>query len=211
MLRPLRRLLTALSLMALPASLTFWARGHWTQDMLARISVTDDGHTLRETLLLAHNFRDILYLARGTETYQLFSGPATEMFRKRRTTDAGWRYGKGEHSWPPPRQPESSIGHFFYDPGSPLIGPAHSSPDPTSDPEPRSIRTDTQRLALPWWFLTLCSAILPALALRRRLRVRRRPPGTCPGCGYDLRASPVRCPECGRPTADAPASPAPLA
>jgi hypothetical protein len=50
---------------------------------------------------------------------------------------------------------------------------------------------------LPLWFATLLTAALPTLALRRHLRRRRHGPGYCRRCGYDLRATPDRCPECG--------------
>jgi hypothetical protein len=52
--------------------------------------------------------------------------------------------------------------------------------------------------AVPLWFLTMLSAIpLGSFYLiRRRLRRISRL-GLCPNCGYDLRATPERCPECG--------------
>ena len=45
-------------------------------------------------------------------------------------------------------------------------------------------------------------ALIQDLIIRARLRKYRTTivPGHCPGCGYDLRASPERCPECGRPS-----------
>jgi predicted amidophosphoribosyltransferase len=50
----------------------------------------------------------------------------------------------------------------------------------------------------PYWFPVLLFAILPAFRLRSILRNRHRHrAGFCQHCGYDLRATPNRCPECG--------------
>jgi hypothetical protein len=50
-------------------------------------------------------------------------------------------------------------------------------------------------VGLPHLVLCLLTAVAPALWLARR---RRQPgAGLCRQCGYDLRATPDRCPECG--------------
>lgn len=53
-------------------------------------------------------------------------------------------------------------------------------------------------VSIPAWLFALILAILPARALLAwRRGLRRRAAGCCPACGYDLRATPARCPECG--------------
>jgi hypothetical protein len=50
----------------------------------------------------------------------------------------------------------------------------------------------------PHWLVAGLLAVTPAAWLRRARRRRRRlVGGLCPRCGYDLRATPDRCPECG--------------
>ncbi len=54
-------------------------------------------------------------------------------------------------------------------------------------------------LTLPLPLIALLTAISPWRRARRWLKKRRGAKlGLCPGCGYDLRATPDRCPECGR-------------
>jgi hypothetical protein len=54
------------------------------------------------------------------------------------------------------------------------------------------------RAGAPFWFLVVLTAILPIKYLLRRRRISRsRSSGQCQVCGYDLRATPNRCPECG--------------
>jgi hypothetical protein len=53
-------------------------------------------------------------------------------------------------------------------------------------------------LITPDWCPAVATFVAPALSARRLLHARRRKRrGLCPACGYDLRATPGRCPECG--------------
>ena len=56
-------------------------------------------------------------------------------------------------------------------------------------------------IRLAYWAIVVSTAVLPALVgFQRVQRYRRGHAGRCLNCGYDLRATPDRCPECGRTT-----------
>jgi hypothetical protein len=62
----------------------------------------------------------------------------------------------------------------------------------------RALSSTSWRVVIPMWAMTVLSAILPIIGLARNMQLRRRKRvGLCAKCGYDLRATPDRCPECG--------------
>ena len=111
----------------------------------------------------------------------------------------GWFFWTGRPQGRPTSSWEFELGH-----------PGKYSPEPGTG---FSLRRDggvhggyaynTLYWRLPDWSLVSAFAVLPAIFAFRQIRaVRRRRHrsrlGLCPACGYDLRASPGRCPECGR-------------
>jgi hypothetical protein len=60
-------------------------------------------------------------------------------------------------------------------------------------------------VVVPWWSVTSLMLLLPGYRLGRTV-LRVRAPGRCARCGYDLRATPDRCPECGAVSQGRPAA-----
>jgi hypothetical protein len=66
---------------------------------------------------------------------------------------------------------------------------------------PTSDRFSVTYLVMPLWIITAVTGTLPAVfAVRHFKKGTQSLTGLCAHCGYDLRATPDRCPECGTPS-----------
>jgi hypothetical protein len=95
-----------------------------------------------------------------------------------------WRHHREGQSWRHPFQWPTLGFRFVREQGT----------------QPGNIRGKTD-LVVPYWFLTALTLTPAALRLRAAIRRTRRTcprqRTLCPNCGYDCRATPDRCPECG--------------
>ncbi len=62
---------------------------------------------------------------------------------------------------------------------------------------PKAAPSVFYHLQTPDWFISLLLAVFPAIFAISFWRRRTKVQSMCSSCGYDLRATPDRCPECG--------------
>ena len=94
-----------------------------------------------------------------------------------------------------------------------LLPPGHAMMIGAIAIEPTTGMTDYLAIGAPVWPAAVLATLPLALACNRaRRRIKRRRllrAGLCVDCGYDLRGTPGRCPECGAVTAAAAGAPGP--
>ena len=199
--RRLLNLLTALSLAAFLATAWMWAASPWGFDRTDEHRVTVRG----DAYFLASRGGGLRVMRQRATT----SGPGTDTAGPGRLGfwQIGNHVGNGSLVLSTrfgPAEPDHRFlgfgwGRAQYRKTTDWFGVARMATIGTQG-ERQIMRytLDYAVVAVPYWVLLLATGVAPALWLRGRLRRRGRIiGGRCARCGYDLRATPGRCPECG--------------
>jgi len=172
-----------LSLLLMIVSVVFWVRSYWTCDWFTycRTTFPPNGDPYRNSAMLRSTCGHIV-IAIGPYSWGAINplGSVPEGFNwSSRTPSGSWEQWNNHVVW--------RRGGFQ------LINSRKNWPV-----GPVGVRG----IQFPYWSLTSLLALWPAIGLisHFRRRARRRPPNLCPICGYDMRATPQRCPECGTPS-----------
>ncbi len=183
------RLLTALSLLLLLATAGVWVRSYWVSDVLIWADWSQDRFSLSRRIMGCS--RGGVQFISQREFDPNFYSDDTLHYRHRYLPPTDYPVFGGDWGGPFSVRPEryAALG-FEWIPRTPPPGPGGQ------------IHMLIRSLTLPLYFPCMLFAILPAhylLRLRRRRRIAKRIAlGCCIHCGYDLRASSGRCPECGK-------------
>jgi hypothetical protein len=174
----LLNLLTALSLLLCVAVVALGVRSYWVADELRWTRADNVGRVHYRWYATIVSSRGGLAICQDAEVYELASITPQEAAAPTGVwLWSGWKRRPAD-AYPTPafsmRVPPSGF-HIAW----------QTSPG-----------TVLRELIVPYWSLAFLTAVLPAAWLTRSRRNRSRA-GLCTVCGYDLRATPGRCPECG--------------
>jgi hypothetical protein len=195
--RRLLNLLTALSLLLCVAIVAMWVRSHVAADAVEWQRADDVGGAHYHWYRIIASGRGRVELAYDAEVSEIGSITPQEAARP---------VGR----WQRTARKSARLRDLLR--VSPDLEPAFGGPPSLPfgfhfawATSPATVRRE---VIVPYWALVLVTGALPAFRLPALARRFMRPgAGLCPRCGYDLRATPDRCPECG---AEAAASTAPL-
>jgi hypothetical protein len=184
MRRTLRRLATVAALVSLllcVASVVMWARSYWKSDWWSRFSYNVQTHEYRQQFLGSEAGKAATILW----SYKIDDSSAEKMEARTARGEFSNRWSKGAFGvlWPT-RQ------HWWE---SGLFAKRYTEVR-------RSVPGVGQgvMVIVPHWILVVVFSIWPVVwGLRWWRRERKLRAGLCWNCGYDLRATPGRCPECG--------------
>ena len=190
MKRRLFLILSALSLLLCVAVAALWLRSHWYSDVLTvwtgkgSIAV---GSTYGDLWLERSNFHGTSP-SFAVASFPIGSPPDSQ--RRSLSRMASYRFGRFIIA--ADSRPAKNVG----------LDPAVAS---------QGLQLPTGLLVRDWinvpvWAVFVLAAIASVPGFWPYLRRRDRVKGHCPSCGYDLRATPDRCPECGQTPAPNPAT-----
>lgn len=180
MKRRLPDILAGLSVLLCVATVALWIRGAGTADVMRwkRVAPLEEPPILEETF----------YLAFASNAVRVYHFKVLQNYGAR--SEGGIRLRS--RSIPSPRPAGYLDGFERVTVRHELLGFAYREGG-----RPGRLKGG-RMIAGPYWFLVLATALPPALRLRAVLRRRGRGmAGFCLHCGYDCRATPDRCPECG--------------
>lgn len=199
--------LSAVSLLLFGATLIAWAGSPWGYERSSQrhVTVGDGAYFLASS---GHGLRIARQRVRVTGYPDATADAGRLGFWQIRAAGAT----VGASRFGPEEPAHGALGFGWgsarYSKGLRYYGTSHTLADGRPVPASRAstVFLDYRVWAVPYGFLLLGWGLFPALWLRAGHRAyRRRRLGQCLRCGYDLRESKDRCPECGEPVLSEPA------
>jgi len=175
-------LLSALSLLLFAATVALWARSYFASDEVGHAWLNGRTCTIRELLVNTSRGQISVQLIRVDETPSEFASHQARIGNARSL----WRSGPAA-TWDLGARIWNKLGFG----NRRRVGPA-------TDGKTTWGREVELTYLFPAWLRALLFAVHPGCCIVLRIRAARRfGTGQCKACGYDLRATPGRCPECG--------------